>query len=579
MMSQIDLPQQKRSRHLQHSLTIALCLLALMLTLTSCQIGNRQSRLVKAPASKQVYREPQIGLSDYTTLDPALVTDPSAIRAVELVFTGLVQLDDQLQVRPQLASSWTVSSDGLSWTFHLKPNLKFSDGTPLTAQDVAYSLDRALQPSTRSTTAPLYLALLRDADKLLAGTISTLINDSILVQDQETVVLITRQKAPYFLSMLTNPCSFVVERRLIEKYHGNISDHLTEGGGAGPFKVARYVHGQEIDFVPNAYYYGAKPQLGRIVFSFYRQASDAYQAYQSGQVDLTSVPLASYASDKKRADFHQVPQLWINYYTMNYLVKPFDNIHIRQAFALAINKVTIAEQVWKGTVLPTNHIVPQGMPGYNTKLTGPDGTQNLTGNPAKARQLLAQGLQEEHLSSLPPIKLTYATGLSTLDQEAKALIEMWRQNLGATVTPDPVDYNTLLSRVTAATNNPNGLQMWGLAWVAEYPDPQDWLSAQFGQGVPNNNMNYGQNVSNDAAMQQLVQKKLQEADSTLDTATRLRLYQEAEQQLVNDVAWLPLEQVNAVFLRNPLVVGFKDNGMNLVPPDDWANIYVVESQS
>ncbi|MBX5450603.1 MAG: peptide ABC transporter substrate-binding protein [Thermogemmatispora sp.] len=578
-MSQIDLPQKQRSRQFQQGLTTALCLLALLLTLTSCQIGNRQPRLVKAPASKQVYREPQIGLSDYTTLDPALVTDPAAIRAVELVFTGLVQLDDQLQVRPQLASSWTVSNDGLSWTFHLKPNLKFSDGTPLTAQDVAYSLDRALQPSTRSTTAPLYLALLRDADKLLAGTISTLINDSILVQDKQTIVLITRQKAPYFLSMLTNPCSFVVEKRLIEKYHGNISDHLTEGGGAGPFKVARYTHGQEIDFVPNTHYYGAKPQLSRIVFSFYRQASDAYHAYQSGQVDLTSVPLTSYASDKKRADFHQVPQLWINYYTMNYLVKPFDNIHIRQAFALAINKVTIAEQVWKGTVLPTNHIVPQGMPGYNAKLTGPDGTQNLTGNPAKARQLLAQGLQEEHLSSLPPIRLTYATGLSTLDQEAQALIEMWHQNLGATVTPDPVDYNTLLSRVTAATNNPNGLQMWGLAWVAEYPDPQDWLSAQFGQGVPNNNMNYGQNVSSDAAMQQLVQKKLAEADSTLDPATRLRLYQEAEQQLVNDVAWLPLEQVQTVFLRNPLVVGFKDNGMNLVPPDDWANIYVVESQS
>jgi oligopeptide transport system substrate-binding protein len=551
----------------------------LVLLLAACQLGSQQPHPVKAPAARQLYREPQIGLTDYTTLDPALVTDPAATRAAEMIFTGLVQLDDQLQVKPQLASSWQVSSDGLSWTFTLKPHLQFSDGTPLTAKDVAYSINRALEPATRSTTAPLYLSLLRDADKLLAGTIPSLINDSILVPNDQTIVLITRKKAPYFLAMLTNPCSFVVEQSLIDKYHGNIGDHLTEGGGAGPFKVARYLHGQEIDFVPNPHYYGPKPQLTKVIFPFYRQASDAYRAYQSGQADLTPVPLATYQGDKKRPDFHQVPQLWINYYTMNYLIKPFDNTHIRQAFALAINKVAIAEQVWKGTVQPTNHIVPQGMPGYNPALTGPDGTQNLTGNPQKARALLAQGLQEEHLSSMPPVKLTYATGLSSLDQEAQALIQMWQQVLGVTVTPDPVDYETLLSRVTAATNNANGLQMWGLAWVAEYPDPQNWLSLQFGQGVPDNNMNYGQNVGPDAAHQQLVQQELAAADSNMDKTARLQAYQRAEQQLVDDVAWLPLEQVNTVFLRNPAIVGFKDNAMNIVPPDDWGGIYVVQMQS
>jgi oligopeptide transport system substrate-binding protein len=555
---------------------LLLCFMTLLLA--ACSLGVNPTHLVKAPASKQIYHEPQIGTSDYTTLDPAQVSDPASIRAVEMVFTGLVQLDDQLEVKPQLASSWQVSPDGLTWTFTLKPHLQFSDGTPLTARDVAYSLDRALQPATRSTTAPLYLSLIRDADKMLAGTIQTLINDSILVPNAQTIVITTRKKAPYFLSMLTNPCSFVIEKSLVDKYHSNISDHLTEGGGSGPFKVARYLHGQEIDFVPDPHYYGARPQLSKVVFSFYKQAGDAYRAYQNGQVDLTSVPLSTYQNDKKRADFHQVPQLWINYYTMNYLTKPFDNTHIRQAFALAINKVAIAQNVWKGTVSPTNHIVPQGMPGYNPALTGPDGTQNLSGNPQKARELLAQGLQEEHLTQMPAVKLTYATGLSSLDQEATALIQMWQQVLHVTITPDPVDYNTLLDQVTAATNNASGLQMWGLAWVAEYPDPQNWLSQQFGAGVPDNNMNYGQNVGPDAARQQLLQKELVSADSTMDPTARLQAYQRAEQQLVNDVAWLPLEQVSEVFLRNPHILGFKDNGMNLIPPDDWGHIYVVEEQ-
>jgi peptide/nickel transport system substrate-binding protein/oligopeptide transport system substrate-binding protein len=294
---------------------------------------------------------------------------------------------------------------------------------------------------------------------------------------------------------------------------------------------------------------------------------------------MTGVPTTSLDQDKKRKDFFQIPQLWINYYTMNYLVKPFDNIHIRQAFALAIDKTAIANTVWKGTVLATNHIVPQGMDGYNPSLTGPDGTQSLTGNAKKAQALLQQGLQEEQWSSvsqIPPLTLTYAAGIPAFSQEVAMMISMWQKVLHVTVTATPVDYNTLLDNVTAATNTPNGLQFWGLAWVGEYPDPQDWLTLQFDNGVPNNNMNYGQNTSPTAALQQQTQQQLEAADATMQSSTRLQMYQQAEQQLVNDVAWLPMEQVMAVFLRTPYIVGIVDNAEGITPPDDWAAIYRVQ---
>jgi oligopeptide transport system substrate-binding protein len=281
----------------------------------------------------------------------------------------------------------------------------------------------------------------------------------------------------------------------------------------------------------------------------------------------------------QRKDFHLLPILWTNYYTMNYLTKPFDNIHIRQAFALAINKTAIAKDVWKGTVIPTNHIVPQGMPGYNAQLTGPDGTQNLSGNTTQARTLLQRGIHEEGWSSItqiPAIKLTYATGVSNSDAEVNALIQMWQKVLGITVTANPIDYNTLLTQVTEATNNPNGLQMWGLAWVGEYPDMQDWLTRQFDRGMPNNNMNYGENTSNDAAQQQVLQQQLEAADSNVHAAARLQTYQHAEQQLVNDVAWLPIEQVTMPFLRQPGVFGMVDNASDMIPPNDWASIYVAQ---
>src|SRR5436853_403061 len=379
-------------------LPIFLCLLCILLA--GCDFGNNPAstvkKLVKAPADRQVYTVPQVGVTDITTLDPALVltTDQTSMSAIQMIYTGLVQLDDKLQVQPQLAQSWNVSLDGLNYTFHLNKAMKFSDGTPLTSADVAYSIDRALQPATKSTVAPIYLSLVKDADKLLAGFIPTftLVGDSLLTPDNNTVVILLKKKAPYFLAMLTYPCSYVVEKRLVDTYKTAFTDHLTEGGSSGPFKVTQYTHGQQIVFVPNTHYYGSRPQLQKVVFPFYQQPDDAYHAYQTGHADTTGVPISTFASDKKRQDFYQVPQLWINYYTMNYLVKPFDNIHIRQTFALAIDKTAIANTVWQGTVLPTNHIVPRGMDGYNPHLTGPDGTQSLTGNPKKAQELLQQGV-------------------------------------------------------------------------------------------------------------------------------------------------------------------------------------------
>ncbi|WP_242527241.1 peptide ABC transporter substrate-binding protein [Ktedonosporobacter rubrisoli] len=561
-----------RKKYRLKLLAMVLCFLSLLLV--SCDIfggGNNDQakKLEKAPANKQVFTISETGISDFDTLDPALAHDTASINAIQMMFTGLVQLDDKLQVHPQLARSWEMGDDGLTWTFHLRPNLKFSDGTALTSADVAYSIDRSLQPKTQSRIAPIYLGLVKDSDKLLAGKIQTLIGDSLKTPDPNTLVITTRQKAAYFLAMLAYPSSYVVEKKLIDKYGTQFTDHLNEGGSSGPFKVAQYTHHQGITFVPNAAYYNDKPQLQKVIFTFFHTPDEAYQAYQNNKVDTSGVPIASFATDKKRPDFFQIPALWTNYYTMNYLVKPFDNIHIRQAFALAIDKTSIANNVWKGTVAPTNHIVPQGMAGYNPKLTGPDGTQGLSGDASKAQALLKQGLQEEgwsDVSKMPAITLTYAKDIPNIANEVPALVEMWKKVLQVTVATDPVDYDTLLDKVTGATNNKNGLQFWGLAWIGEYPDAQDWLTRQFDVGSPNNNMNYGQNDSANAAQQKALQQQMEAADSNFQQDGRIQSYQKIEQQLVNDVAWIPMEQITTVILRTPNIVGIVDNAQNIVPP-------------
>src|SRR5258708_8697507 len=155
---------------------------------------------------------------------------------------------------------------------------------------------------------------------------------------------------------------------------------------------------------------------------------------------------------------------------MSYQVKPFDNIHIRQAFALAVNKEAIVHAIWKDLYLPTNHIVPQGMPGYNPNLTGPDGTKSTSGNPAKARALFQQGLQEEGWTSVaqvPTIKLTYATGQAETVNEVTTITQMWQNVLGVSVKPDPIDFNRELSEIFT-----NTLQFLLIDCIADYPDVQ-----------------------------------------------------------------------------------------------------------
>jgi peptide/nickel transport system substrate-binding protein/oligopeptide transport system substrate-binding protein len=257
---------------------------------------------------------------------------------------------------------------------------------------------------------------------------------------------------------------------------------------------------------------------------------------------------------------------------MNYLVKPFDNLHIRQAFALAVNKDEIAHAIWKDLYIPTNHIVPQGMPGYTPNLTGPDGRKSTSGNPEMAKKLFGQGLQEEGWSSvsqMPAINLTYPTGSKDGENEVTTIIGMWRSVLGVSVKPDPIDGNRELSEIVT-----NKLQFWLIGWTADYPDPQDWLTLQFDKGVPNNNMNYGQNHTADATQQQAVQQLLETADVNPNQSERLKQYNQAEQQLVNDVAWMPVEQLSVASLLKPCVQGVIFNSSGLTPPDDWSKIYI-----
>jgi oligopeptide transport system substrate-binding protein len=548
------------------------CLVAL---LAACGLQGCGTSGGIASPDKQVLRLPLVG--DFDSLDPAL-TQGGLGAPFNIIFSGLVTLQNDGTVVKQLAESYQVSPDGLTYTFTLKLGLKFSDGTPIDADAFAYSLNRVVLPETKSPVTG-YLSLLKDFDKVMDRQISTLIGDSIIVNSPSVISLVISKPAAYFLQALAYSTGDVVNRKLIDRYGTNWTDHLEEGGGSGPFKVQSYGHTTGLVLVPNPNYNEFKPKIQKIVYTLASDRDSAYRSYQAGQYDESPVPPALDSVAKAKPGYQQVPALASRFIGLNYLVKPLDNIHIRQALDLAINKDLIIGRIIGPSVTPSNHIVPNGIPGYNPKLTGPAGVAGTAGNQTLAQQLFQQGLQEAGYTSVdqfPSLSLeydnTYQAGADTIT----AIVAQWKSVLGITINTVPAQPNQLTQDEVSTIGHTGPLQLWYGVWSADYTDPQDWLSNFFGKGGQNNYANYGQNNSSAAAAQQAVQAQLAQADGEQNAEERLKLYQDAEQKIVNDVGWIVTYQSSLTALVNPKLRGWKLNPLGTIATSDWANIYFVE---
>jgi ABC-type oligopeptide transport system substrate-binding subunit len=553
----------------------SLLVLIAILVVACGNTGNNSSNSGSKMASndKQVFHYP-IGPEDFATLDPALVQDTTASYAIQSIFTGLVQFKDDGTLVDQLAASHSVSADGLTYSFTLKPGLKFSNGDPLTANDIAWSIDRVLKPSTKSEVAG-YMALLKDFEQVHSGKLASAIGDSIIVKDDMHIDFVLEKPAAYFLQTMTYPTWYPINQKLVTKYGDQWTDHLGEGAGNGPFKVSEYNHTKGLTLVPNSNYYGDQPKLQKVSMEISGDGATTYKAYLSKQYDTAGIPAANLDDAKKRSDYHTTAALVIRYLNINWLAKPFDDVNVRKAFALAINKDLIVSSVFKNAVTATNHYVPEGIPGYNKDLKGPDGTTSTAGNTTLAKQLLSQSSYGS-ADKLPSITFTYPTGSASIANAVTAIQQQWKSVLGVDVKLNGVAFTQLSKEEGQTKENARGLQIWLNGWQADYPDQQDWLSIFFSKGADYNNANYGQNTGANATQQQSVQDLLAKADVTSDQTQRAKTYNDAEQKISNDAGWIPLYQSKTNVLINPKLHGYEENPLGITAPDSWANIYFVE---
>jgi peptide/nickel transport system substrate-binding protein/oligopeptide transport system substrate-binding protein len=529
--------------------------------------------LTPLPDDQQVWREGLIepGLSD--TLDPAVLTSANWYLVDSLVFPGLVKLDKDSKAQNWAASRVQLARDGTSYTFTLHAGIKWSDGAPIGAEDFAYSINRTLDPCTDGGFTS-FLQPIKDAVTFhsqqcdggkVRGEIPTLIGRSLLVTDPLTLTIRLERPTPSFLAQLTYPSSWAVPRKLVDKYGADWAKHFTDDGGLGGdlFKMTILDLGHRVVLQRNERFWGAKSKLREIDFTLYSGNVDTgisanYAAYIAGEREVVGIGRAAVASASLRPDYHTADALILEYFSLNWAAPPFDDLRMRQAFALALDKEQLARaQIFCGACAATNHLVPKGMPGYNADLKGPDSTTNLTGNNARARaaaQSYANDKCAGKLSQCPPVTFRFPTETQVGMQEAKDMWEAAMPDYPITLQPHPFD----------DTYFDPPLQISWAPWSADYADPQDFLSLWF---LPGANLNWN-HVDVPAAT-----TLMRQADSELDPGKRLNEYKQAEQLLVTNIASIPVIQEENAYLLRANVVNYQGSPGN-VSADTWQRLYL-----
>jgi peptide/nickel transport system substrate-binding protein/oligopeptide transport system substrate-binding protein len=601
-------------QHAVAGLIALACIVPLLLSACGPQAGGAASL-----ASDQTFTYPYTNLDqiNQVVLDPAAVSYFADSTFTSMLYSGLVTLSPDLTVVGDAATTWDIDATGTIYTFHLRPDMHFSDGTPLTATDFAYSINRALDPHfcdkldavaypPASGLCPAglvagYLGHIVGATAFNGGTGSPINGEgnnprtSVNVLDPLTLQIRLDSPIAYFLETLTYPFSYPVEKKLIDRYPGGLwVRHLDEGGTNGPFKVAQYdatAKPQRIILEPNPYWeqtWGKKLTLQKVIRPLYASVDDEYAAYRTGKYDYTDVPVQSYFTARGQSDFYEVPVLQTNYFGLNLDQAPMNNLQVRQALSLALNKQYLVDRVENGGAIPTNHIVPKGMPGYNPGLLTPGAnpTQSLTGNQAEAQQLLKAAQATcgtvNPTTGLPPTECPYITGTTprpitiyvssgnaTRVAIARDAADQWHSVLGLNVQVAPTAPGDLRPHIS--TKN-GGYQMWIIGWIADYPDPQDWLSLQFMSNPADPTITNGNNISD--VHDTNLDKLLQQADVERDPAKRMSLYNQAEQMVVNEVPWIPYEQAKAFWRMRPWVRGFGVNPIGLMVDIAWPNVAI-----
>lgn len=478
-------------------------------------------------------------VSEPPTLDWSLATENVSADILANIMEGLVIFNHDLKPQPAMAEKWEISEDGKRYTFHLRENIKWSDGKPVTANDFYYSWQRLLEPKTAAEYA-YFLFDVKGAQEFNSGKLKDFSQVGIKALDDRTFQVDLTRPASYFINVPTFWVTFPLRKDIVEKY----GTKWTDPGNivtAGPFLLSDWKHDSKLLLTRNPNYYGTPAKSERIEALIINEDVTAISLFETDKVQLIRrIPPLELQRFKNKPEYINYPYLRGYYYGFNIQKPPFDNLKVRKAFGHAIDRAQIVS-ILKGGQIPATSWVPMGMFGFEPNI-------GLPYDPAKAKQLLAEAGYPGG-KGLPPITLQFD---SRDDNKlvAEKIQSLWRENLGVEVKMENSEWKVYLKLLQNDTP-----QVWRLGWGADYPDPNNFLNL-FTSYSGNNNTHW-KNKEYDSLIEQ--------GAAEFDLEKRKDIYKNAQKLLTEtDVPIIPLFDEAQNILLKSYIKGFQPNAMNIL---------------
>jgi oligopeptide transport system substrate-binding protein len=479
-----------------------------------------------------------------TSFDPALARDFSSAFFARQLFRGLVHLDENLEVKPELAQTVEVSDDGLVYRFTLREGASFQDGTPITARHVVGSLARALDPDTAGgdlsiLAGPSYLNDILGAADVVANRTDELAGARVI--DERTVEIELSAPRSTFLMKLSAPPGSVVD---LDQATSN-PEWWVNPNASGPFRIASWTPDELLVLEPFANYAAGAPALERVDIRLGPSAANAFNLYQSGQIDVTGVPINALdrimdPNEGVSGELSVVPFFSINFIVFAMSEPPLDDPAIREALIHAFPREQLVDVTFGDRKLAAEGILPPDLLGREWPVQGSE--YDLE----KARAALARSRYD--VNDLPPIRI-YGAGPFA----AETLRDTVKETLGIEIEVISMEWADLATAMARQE-----LPAYEFMWIADYPDPETFLWSLFASDSPDNYSGY-----NNPAYDALLAK----AAATLDIEERAAIYLEAQQLLFDDKVALPVVHDIRYTLSQPTVKGLQVTPLGILELD------------
>lgn len=493
--------------------------------------------LGKTPSSdEKIFRMRLI--ADPQTFDWNVATTPMETYLLMNIMEGLVEFDGSMKLKPALAKTWTISGDQLTYTFKLRPGVKWSDGKPLTAQHFVDSWERLLNPLTAAPYAYMLFDI-EGAEEYNSRKIKDISKIGIKAIDANTLEIRLKRPVGYFLQLLTFWVTFPIRKDLIDQ-HGTSWTKPGKMAVIGPFVPTQYLQGNLIVLSRNDLYYGKRPKMDSVHLKIVNEDSTALNLFKANQLDcVLPINFLELGDLAKSPAYKNVPYYRTSFIGFNTAKYPTNLPNVRKAIAMAIDKRNIAK-VMHQSKIPAYSLVPPSM--------FPEGQNSgLEFDPKAAKKLLKEtGIEA---SALPTLELlTYSSDENAL--LGQYVQDQLQKNLGLKISIAMPEYKTFRTQLDLQTAT-----MHYRPWGADYSDPDTFFGV-FTSWSGNNrtgwkNERYDEIVKKASAMQ--------------NGAARTKLYKEGLDLLLRqEAAIVPLHYDTLAFLLNPKVKGFVLNPLNYV---------------